>query len=84
MSITGVTFHPDGTRLAAVGYEGTVHLWDPVTGLDVLTLRGPAPHLPEGAAYDTQVVFSPDGTRLAVNSWTGSIHVWDARPWTGK
>jgi WD40 repeat protein/serine/threonine protein kinase len=82
--LTCVTFNPDGTRLAAVGYEGMVHLWDPATGLDVLTLRGPWTHIPEGGAYDTQVVFSPDGTRLAVNSWTGSIYVWDARPLDGK
>jgi WD40 repeat protein len=83
-ALTCVAFHPDGTRLAAVGYEGCVHLWDSATGLDVLTLRGPGPRIAEGIAYDTQVVFSPDGTRLAVNSWTGSIHIWDARPLVGK
>src|SRR5262249_8304059 len=80
LDLTSVTFHPDGTRLAAVGYEGVVHLWDTATGLDVMTLRGPGPHKPENVAYDTRVAFSPDRTRLAVNSWTGSIYVWDARP----
>jgi WD40 repeat protein len=81
-SLTCVAFHPNGTRLAAVGYAGTVHLWDPTTGLDVLTLR--SPHQPEGIANDTRVVFSPDGTRLAVNSYTGAIHIWDARPLVGE
>jgi WD40 repeat protein/serine/threonine protein kinase len=81
-SHTCIAFNPDGTRLAAVGYEGTVHLWDPATGLDLLTLRGQP--LPEGIACDARVVFSPDGTQLAVNSWTGSIHIWDARPLTDK
>jgi WD40 repeat protein len=31
-NLTSVTFSPDGKRLAAVGYEGTVYLWDPDTG----------------------------------------------------
>ena len=52
-ALTAVTFGPGGERLAAVGYEGTVQLWDPATGQDVLTLRGPAPHLPETVVCDT-------------------------------
>jgi WD40 repeat protein len=83
-ALTCVAFHPDGTRLAAVGYSGTVHLWDPANGLDVITLRGPGLYRHESIAYDTQAVFSPDGSRIAVNSWTGKIHVWDARPLAGK
>jgi WD40 repeat protein/serine/threonine protein kinase len=83
-ALTCVAFHPDGSRLVAVGYEGWVHLWDPATGLDILTLRGPGPRMPESIVNDTRAVFSPDGTRLAVNSWTGSLHIWDARPLTGK
>jgi WD40 repeat protein len=79
-SLTCVTFHPDGTRLAAVGYAGTVQLWDPATGHEVLTLRATDRHLSEGKASDAHLVFSPDGTRLAVNNWTGIVRVWDARP----
>jgi WD40 repeat protein len=77
---TGLTFSPAGTRLAAVGYEGVVLLWDVATGQDVLALRPPGPQVSEGAATDGQVVFSPDGTRLAVNVWTTWIHIWDGRP----
>jgi WD40 repeat protein len=79
-ALTCVTFSPDGKRLVAVGYEGMVHLWDPVTGQDVLMLRGLGEQMPEAIANDTQVVFSPDGTQLAVNSWRGAIYVWDGRP----
>jgi WD40 repeat protein len=82
--LTCVTFHPDGTRLVAVGYEGWVHIWDPTTGTDVLSLRGSADRPTGSVVNDTRAVFSPDGTRLAVNSWTGSIHIWDARPLGGK
>ncbi|AWM35932.1 Serine/threonine-protein kinase PrkC [Gemmata obscuriglobus] len=80
--LTHVTFSPDGTRLAAVGCEGRVQLWDPASGLEVLTLYGNP--LNEGRNYETRVAFSPDGTRLAVNSWTGAVRVWDARPVAGN
>jgi WD40 repeat protein/serine/threonine protein kinase len=83
-ALTCVAFHPDGTRLAAVGYSGTVHIWDAATGLDVMTLRCPGPQMPGSVAYNTRVVFNSNGTRLAVNSWTGPIYVWDARPLVGK
>jgi WD40 repeat protein len=82
-AMTCVTFSPDGKRLVAVGYESVVHMWDPVTGQDVLMLRGPIRQMPEGLANDTQVVFSPDGTQLAVNSWRGTIYIWDGRPLSG-
>ena len=78
--LTCVAFNPDGTRLAAVGYEGWVHLMDPATGLDILTLRGPGARMPDGEVNDTRIMFSPDGTRMAVNSWTKAIYIWDARP----
>jgi WD40 repeat protein len=77
---TVVRFSPDGTRLAVAGYEGTVQLWDPLTGQDILTLRGPVGQITESEANDTDVVFSPDGTRLAVNCWTKAIHVFRAEP----
>jgi WD40 repeat protein len=83
-SLTCVTFHPDGTRLAAVGYEGWVQLWDPATGRDVIGLRGSPAHPSRSVVNNTRAVFSPDGTRLAVNSWTGSIFIWDARPLENK
>ncbi len=77
---TVVRFSPDGTRLAVAGYEGTVQLWDPLTGQDILTLRGPVGQITESEANDTDIAFSPDGTRLAVNCWTKAIHVFRAEP----
>ena len=70
----------DGRRLAAVGYDGAVHLWDPATGHNVLVLRPPGGDRRENLASDSQVVFSRDGTRLAANNWAKRILVWDGRP----
>lgn len=78
--VTVVRFSPDGRRLAVAGYEGTIQLWDPVVGQDILTLRGPIGRITEYEANDTDIAFSPDGTRLAVNCWTKAIHVFLAEP----
>jgi WD40 repeat protein len=81
-ALTGLTFSPDGRRLAAVGIDGWVQLWDPATGQAILTLRPPGPLRAENVYGESQVVFSRDGTRLAVNSWRSRIFVWDGRPLT--
>ena len=41
--VSCVGFTPDGKRLAALGYDGNVHLADARTGDEVLVLRGFGP-----------------------------------------
>src|SRR5262249_28722360 len=39
-AVSCVGFTPDGNRIAAIGYDGNVHLSDTLTGEEVLVLRG--------------------------------------------
>jgi WD40 repeat protein len=69
-SLVTVAFHPDGRRLAAGGYEGSVRLWDGDTGGDLHVLRGHDGRI-------NSVAFSADG-RLASGGADGTVRLWDA------
>ena len=69
----GVSFSPDGTRLATGGVDGSVKIRDLASGQETLTLKG---HMTEV----TGLAFSPDGHRLISASSDMTIRVWDATP----
>ena len=50
--------------------RGTLKLWDPTTGAEMLSLRGRAGRL-------CAPLWSPDGTRIAAAS-DGKLLIWDA------
>jgi eukaryotic-like serine/threonine-protein kinase len=72
-AVRGLTFSPDGKRLASGGEDRTVRLWDTETGREALTLRGHE----DTVRY---VAFSPDGRWLASGSDDKTVRVWDGRP----
>jgi len=75
-SVRAVAFSPDGATLASGGQDGTVRLWDPITGQQIgQPLTG---H--EGLVI--KVAFSPDGATLASASDDGTVRLWD--PATGQ
>ncbi len=53
MAVSCVAFTPDGKRLAALGYDGNVHLADARTGEEVLVLRGFGPPIGSGGLHPT-------------------------------
>jgi WD40 repeat protein len=63
-------FHPDGSRMPAKYFDGTVRVWDVGTAREVGAFR-----IRESAVYEAR--FSPDGGRLAASDINGFVKVWD-------
>ncbi len=72
--VNDVVFSPDGGWVATAGYDGTVKLWQPVSGSETSTLRV------HGDAEVNAVAFSSDGQRLATAGSDATATVWDLAP----
>jgi WD40 repeat protein len=68
--VRGVSFSPDGTRLATASMDGSAIVWDAASGRKLFAFSDPAV-----ALYG--LAFSPDGNRLATAGVNGTAKVWD-------
>jgi WD40 repeat protein len=73
VGIDQVAFSPDGKLLASVDDDGTVRLWDPVTGQAISTVTGIGVRA---------VSFSPDGKLLASADSDGAVRFWEVSLFT--
>ena len=64
-----MSFSHDGQTVATGYWDGTIYLWNAVTGAHLQTLKG-------HTACVTSVCFSPDGSRLASGSFDQTIRFW--------
>jgi WD40 repeat protein len=69
--IETLTFSPTGNLLATAQQDGTVTLWDPVSGRTVRTLTA-------GSQPVYGVAFSPDAKILITAAGDGSVTFWSA------
>jgi WD40 repeat protein/tRNA A-37 threonylcarbamoyl transferase component Bud32 len=71
------TFSPDGSRIAALGRDGVVRVYDAWTGEDTLAVAAPV-----GRNQFVRLAFSPDGRRLAAYQGGEPLRLFDST--TGK
>ena len=71
VNVYGLSFNPDGARLACACANNTIRLWDLATRQVVAELHG-------HKDYVHQVAWSPDGTRLVSGSGDKTLRVWDS------
>jgi WD40 repeat protein len=67
--VFSVEYSPDELRLASTSADGTVRIWDLVTGACL--------HVLAHEHWVIRALFSPDGRQLVVTGMSANIYIWD-------
>jgi WD40 repeat protein len=67
-----LAWNQDDRRLATAGADGTIKVWDPSDGTEVLTLAG-------HNGFIWSVAWSPDGASLASAGADRRVRIWTSR-----
>ena len=68
--IFSVAWSPDGTRIASIGYDGTLQIWNALTGKPVATFNA--------RVFLWGLSWSPDSTHVVVGGYSTNFWVIDA------
>jgi WD40 repeat protein/tetratricopeptide (TPR) repeat protein len=78
LAVVAVAFRPDGRRLATVGSEGAIRVWDTISGRQLNTISFGSHNF----LYVSGLSWSADGRRLTCASYDSPARIWD--PETGR
>ena len=70
IAVTTVALNPEGDRVASGSQNGTIVMWDVVTGEQTGVFTGHVDAISE-------IFFSPDGGKIVSTSNDGSVRLWD-------
>lgn len=73
MPVTGVEFHPDGSRLVSVAGDGSIRIWHSENFSQLLNLKNDRSHF-------LCVDWSPDGRTIAAGRYDGTVTLYEAIP----
>ena len=76
--ISSLAFSADGKMIASDSRDGTIRLWDVMTGEMKYTLTKDSERTNPGWINTNMLSFTPDGGAIVSVSWDNKINLWDS------